>query len=240
MLADLLTRTRKTLRPPYRWISSPIQVCLLTRHLICNQLKIHLSSAEETSPTISSSPAYQISLSAPDIKTSHSLSDQTYQSACQAADKKQETDPSTAVPLDIRSNSSVFTDQTSHLPPPENSSILRSAGKAFPSISSSSADQTSPSASDFKKTHNLSDQLTAACRAADKSKETSLAAVPLDIPSNRPFSKMAAENLNKSKLKTNTSTRKSTFTLVTLQSFSISGEISAEKICSYMFLYVQN
>ena len=45
---------------------------------------------------------------------------------------------------------------------------------------------------------------------------------------------MAAENLNKSKLKMNTSTRKSTFTLVTLQSFSISGEISAEK------MYVEN
>ena len=41
---------------------------------------------------------------------------------------------------------------------------------------------------------------------------------------------MAAENLNKSKLKTNTSTRKSTLTLVTLPSFSISGEISAEKM----------
>ena len=47
---------------------------------------------------------------------------------------------------------------------------------------------------------------------------------------NRPFSKMAAENLNKSKLKTNTSTRKSTLTLVTLPSFSILGEISAEKM----------
>ena len=46
----------------------------------------------------------------------------------------------------------------------------------------------------------------------------------------RPFSKMAAENLNKSKLKTNTSSRKSTLTLVTLPSFSISGEISAEKM----------
>ena len=45
---------------------------------------------------------------------------------------------------------------------------------------------------------------------------------------------MAAENLNQSKLKTNTSTRKSTFTLVNLQSFSISGEISAEK------MYVEN
>jgi len=45
---------------------------------------------------------------------------------------------------------------------------------------------------------------------------------------------MAAENLNKSKLKPNTSTRKSTFTLVTLQSFSISGDISAEK------MYVEN
>ena len=38
----------------------------------------------------------------------------------------------------------------------------------------------------------------------------------------RPFSKMAAENSNKSKLKTYTSTRKNTFTLVTMQSFSIS------------------
>ena len=47
---------------------------------------------------------------------------------------------------------------------------------------------------------------------------------------NRPFSKMAAENLNKSKLKTNTSNKKSTLTLVTLPSFSISGEISAEKM----------
>ena len=47
---------------------------------------------------------------------------------------------------------------------------------------------------------------------------------------NRPFSKMAAENLNKSKLKTNTSTRKSTLILITLPSFSISGEISAEKM----------
>ena len=41
---------------------------------------------------------------------------------------------------------------------------------------------------------------------------------------------MAAENLNKSKLKTNTSTRKSILNLVTLPSFSISGEISAEKM----------
>ena len=41
---------------------------------------------------------------------------------------------------------------------------------------------------------------------------------------------MAAENLKKSKLETNTSTRKSTLTLVTLPSFSISGEISAEKM----------
>ena len=48
--------------------------------------------------------------------------------------------------------------------------------------------------------------------------------------SNRPFSKMAAENSNKSKLKTNTSTRKSTLTLVTLPSFSISGVISVEKM----------
>ena len=47
---------------------------------------------------------------------------------------------------------------------------------------------------------------------------------------NRPFSKIAAENSNKLKLKTYTSTRKSTFTLVTLQSFSISGVISAEKM----------
>ena len=41
---------------------------------------------------------------------------------------------------------------------------------------------------------------------------------------------MASENSNKSKLKTYTSTRKNTFTLVTLQSFSISGVISAEKM----------
>ena len=47
---------------------------------------------------------------------------------------------------------------------------------------------------------------------------------------NRPFFKMAAENFNKSKLKTNTSTRKSILNLVTLPSFSISGEISAEKM----------
>ena len=47
---------------------------------------------------------------------------------------------------------------------------------------------------------------------------------------NRPFSKMVAENLNKSKLKTNTSTRKSILNWVTQPSFSISGEISAEKM----------
>ena len=47
---------------------------------------------------------------------------------------------------------------------------------------------------------------------------------------NRPFSKMAAENSNKLKLKTYTSTRKSTFTSVSLQSFSMSGVISAEKM----------
>ena len=41
---------------------------------------------------------------------------------------------------------------------------------------------------------------------------------------------MAAEDLNKSKLKTNTSNRKSTLTLVTLPSFSISDEITAEKM----------
>ena len=40
---------------------------------------------------------------------------------------------------------------------------------------------------------------------------------------------MAAESSNKLKLKTYTSTRKSTFALVTLQSFSISDVISAEK-----------
>ena len=51
---------------------------------------------------------------------------------------------------------------------------------------------------------------------------------------NRPFSKMAAENLSKSKLKTNTSTRKSILNLVTLPSFSISGKISAGK------MYVEN
>ena len=41
---------------------------------------------------------------------------------------------------------------------------------------------------------------------------------------------MAAESSIKLKLKTYSSTRKDTFTLVTLQSFSISGVISAEKI----------
>ena len=41
---------------------------------------------------------------------------------------------------------------------------------------------------------------------------------------------MVAENSDKSKLKTYNSTRKYTFTLVTLQSFSISGVISAEKM----------
>ena len=45
-----------------------------------------------------------------------------------------------------------------------------------------------------------------------------------------PFSKMAAENSNKLKLKTYTSTRKSTFTLVTSQSFFISVVISAQKM----------
>ena len=40
-----------------------------------------------------------------------------------------------------------------------------------------------------------------------------------------------AENSNKSKLKTYTSTRKNTFTLVTLQSFSISGVLYQLKKC---------
>ena len=42
---------------------------------------------------------------------------------------------------------------------------------------------------------------------------------------NRPFSKMPAENSNRSILKTCISTRKNTFTLETLPSFSISGVI---------------
>ena len=41
---------------------------------------------------------------------------------------------------------------------------------------------------------------------------------------------MAAENWNEVKLKRYTSTRKNTFTLVTLESFSISGVMSAEKM----------
>ena len=41
---------------------------------------------------------------------------------------------------------------------------------------------------------------------------------------------MAAENSNKSILNTYTSNTKNTFTLVTLQSFSISGVISAEEM----------
>ena len=51
---------------------------------------------------------------------------------------------------------------------------------------------------------------------------------------NRSFSKMAAKISNKSKLKTYTSTRKKTFPLVTLQSFSTSDVISPEK------MYVEN
>ena len=47
---------------------------------------------------------------------------------------------------------------------------------------------------------------------------------------NGPFSEMAAENSNRSILKTYISTRKNTFSLVTLPSFSTSGEISAEKM----------
>ena len=47
---------------------------------------------------------------------------------------------------------------------------------------------------------------------------------------NRPFSKIVAESSNNLKLKTYTTTRKRTFTLVTLQSFGISGVISAEKM----------
>ena len=47
---------------------------------------------------------------------------------------------------------------------------------------------------------------------------------------NRSFSKVVAENSNKTKLKTYPSTRKNTFTLESLQSFSISGVISAEKM----------
>ena len=44
-----------------------------------------------------------------------------------------------------------------------------------------------------------------------------------------PSPKMAAENSNKLKSKTYTSTRKSTFTLLTLERVSVSGVISAEK-----------
>ena len=54
-----------------------------------------------------------------------------------------------------------------------------------------------------------------------------------ELLSNRPFSKMAAENSNKlkfAKIKNVYQTRKNTFTLVTLQSFSISGAISAEEM----------
>ena len=52
----------------------------------------------------------------------------------------------------------------------------------------------------------------------------------LHVMVNRPFSKMADENSNRSILNTYSSTRKNTFTLVTLPSFSISGVISAEKM----------
>ena len=48
---------------------------------------------------------------------------------------------------------------------------------------------------------------------------------------NRPFSKIVTENSNKRvKLETYPSTKNSAFTLVTLQRFSISGVILAEKI----------
>ena len=59
---------------------------------------------------------------------------------------------------------------------------------------------------------------------------------------NRTFYKMAVENSNKTKLKTYTSTRKNTFTLaVTLQSFSISGVISAEKMYDWGYrIYPQS
>ena len=67
-------------------------------------------------------------------------------------------------------------------------------------------------------------------RERGKQMTSALVATAPVISTNRLFSKMAAENLNKSKLKTKTSTRKSTLTLVILPSFSISGEISAEKM----------
>ena len=47
---------------------------------------------------------------------------------------------------------------------------------------------------------------------------------------NRPSSKMAAENSNKSNLKRISALEKPRFTLATLQRFSISGVISAEKM----------
>ena len=47
-----------------------------------------------------------------------------------------------------------------------------------------------------------------------------------------PFTKTVAENSKKLKLKTNSRNRESTFTLVTLQSFGMSGVIPAEKMLS--------
>ena len=70
----------------------------------------------------------------------------------------------------------------------------------------------------------------AARKTESKKKQLSIGTFYKTCLKNRPFSKMAAENSNKLKLKTYTSTRKSTFTLVTLQSFSIPGVISAEKM----------
>ena len=77
----------------------------------------------------------------------------------------------------------------------------------------------------FRKVRGSMEQIFAIRNIIEQSLEWNC---PLYI--NRPFSKMAAENSNRSILKTHTSTRKKTFTLVSLPSFSISGVISAEKI----------
>ena len=89
------------------------------------------------------------------------------------------------------------TDQPIHsVPSPEKSSILPFPENTCPSISSSSADQTSLSASDYKKSHSLSSNETpslqssdesSTCRASDKkstaNQENTSSTIPLDARS---------------------------------------------------------
>ena len=71
---------------------------------------------------------------------------------------------------------------------------------------------------------------TDATQATNNNMPSKSLVIVLLMTKNRPFFKMAAKNSNKSKLKTSTSTWKNIVTLVTLQSFSISGVLSVEKM----------